>query len=86
MPSEREAAGCSDGKPNGVTAQALEEAAVLCGFDGGVALAGEGGNLCDVVSGILLGDGDLSLARTAILNVVVEGFEISCGDFGSGAG
>lgn len=75
---------CADGEPKSVAAKAPPEAAALRGGDGGVAFAGERNDFGCVVVGILLRGGELRVTGTAVLDKIVEGFEVGGGNLGDG--
>ena len=73
-------------EPAGVPAETRPEAASLAGLDSGVAFACERRQFCSVIGGVLLGGSEPSLAGTAILNVIVEGFQVGAWNLGDGRG
>ena len=72
-------AGAND-EPKRVAAQALPECPALCGGDGSVTFARDGGQSRGIVCGILLRGGELDLARAAVLYVVEQGLQIGSGN------
>lgn len=68
----------TDSEPESIASEASPETPALCGSDGGVALTSECGDFRGVVGGIQLYGRELSLARAAILNEVVERLQIGC--------
>jgi hypothetical protein len=74
----------ADDEPVSVAPQAEPEGASFRSGECGIALTGDGGEFESVVACVLLCGGELCLAGAAVLNEVVEGLDVSGGNFGGG--
>jgi hypothetical protein len=71
-------------EPQRVATEAAPEGAAFCGGECGVPFACDRGEFGSVISRIQFGGGELGLAGTAVLNVIVERFEVGGGDLRRG--